>query len=160
MRYFLLDKITAFDSGKRACAVKCVTLTDEILHDHFPDHPILPGALLIEAMSQLGGFLVELSFHDASSAGPARRAVLAQIKEAKFHQGCQPGDRIELEALLESQLEGAARVTAVASVEATRVARAELTFLLRDVDSPRVHEQRREIYRVWTRDLKPPPSIP
>ena len=106
MRYFLLDKITAFEAGKRACGVKCVTLSDEILHDHFPDHPILPGALLIESMSQLGGFLVELSFN-TQAGGSVRRAVLAQIKDAKFHHGCKPGDRIELEALLQSQWEGA-----------------------------------------------------
>src|SRR5882762_10387555 len=107
MRYFLLDKITAFEPGKRACGVKCVTLTDNILHDHFPDHPLLPGALLLESMSQLGGFLVELSFHPGPGAGPVRRAVLAQIKEAKFHRACEPGDRIELEAILESRLEDA-----------------------------------------------------
>jgi hypothetical protein len=40
------------------------------------------------------------------------------------------------------------------------VARAELTFVLREVDSARVHEQRRDIYRVWTRDLTPQPVIP
>ena len=159
MRYFLLDKITAFEHGRRACGIKCVTLSDEILHDHFPDHPILPGALLIESMSQLGGFLVELSFH-TQAGGAVRRAVLAQIKDAKFHHGCKPGDRIELEALLQSQLEGAARVVTTATVDRERVARAELTFVLRDVDSLRVHEQRRDIYRVWTRDLKPQPSIP
>src|SRR3954462_116675 len=158
MRYFLLDRITAFEAGKRACAIKCVTLTDEVLHDHFPDHPVLPGALLIESMSQLGGFLVELSFH--KSGLPVRRAVLAQIKDAKFHHACKPGDRIELETELESQLEEAARVTAVASVDGQRVARAELIFILRQVDSARVHEQRRRIYEVWTRDLNPPPSIP
>src|SRR6516164_4051593 len=109
MRYFLLDKITAFESGTRAAGIKCVTLTDEVLHDHFPDHPLLPGALLIESMSQLGGFLVELSFH-AETRATVRRAVLAQIKDAKFHRGCQPGDRIELETVLESQLDDAARV--------------------------------------------------
>lgn len=159
MRYFLLDRITAFERGKRASGIKCVTLTDEILHDHFPDHPILPGALLIESMSQLGGFLVELSFHGEGHS-QVRRAILAQIKDAKFHRGCKPGDRIELETVLESQLEDAARVTATATVDGERVARAELTFMLREVDSERVHEQRREIYRVWTRDLKPPPAIP
>src|SRR5437588_4657844 len=116
MRYFLLDKITVFEPGKRACGVKCVTLTDDILHDHFPDHPIFPGALLIESMSQLGGFLVELSFHTVGG-GAVRRAVLAQIKDAKFHHGCKPGDRVELETVLQSQLEGAARVTAVATVD-------------------------------------------
>jgi 3-hydroxymyristoyl/3-hydroxydecanoyl-(acyl carrier protein) dehydratase len=158
MRYFLLDKVTAFESGKRACGIKCVTLTDDILHDHFPDHPVLPGALLLESMSQLGGFLVELSFH--TGAGAPRRAVLAQIKEAKFHQACKPGDRIELETLMESQLEGAARVTATASVEGQKVARAELTFVLKVVDSARVHEQRRQVYQIWTQELNPRPSIP
>ena len=159
MRYFLLDRITAFEPGKRACAIKCVSLTDEVLHDHFPDHPILPGALLIEAMSQLGGFLVELSFH-TEARDTVRRAILAQIKDAKFHRGCRPGDRIELETVLESQLEDAARVSATATVDGDRVARAELTFMLREVDSQRVHAQRQEMYRVWTRDLKPPPQIP
>lgn len=158
MRYFLLDRITAFEQGKRACAIKCVSLTDEVLHDHFPDHPILPGALLIESMSQLGGFLVELSFHTEAHE-TVRRAILAQIKDAKFHRGCQPGDRIELEAVLESQLEDAARVSATATVDGERVARAELTFILREVDSERVHAQRRDIYRVWTKDLKPSPII-
>jgi len=158
MRYFLLDKITGFEPGKHACGVKCVTLTDDVLHDHFPDHPMLPGALLLESMSQLGGFLVEFSFHQPGAA--VRRAVLAQIKDAKFHDACEPGDRIELEAMLESQLESAARVTVVALVEGERVARAELTFMLREVDSARVHEQRRQIYQVWTRDLNPRPLIP
>jgi 3-hydroxymyristoyl/3-hydroxydecanoyl-(acyl carrier protein) dehydratase len=158
MRYFLLDKITSFEPGKRAGGIKCVTLTDEILHDHFPDHPLLPGALLVESMSQLGGFLVELSFHKGD--GAIRRAVLAQIKDAKFHRGCKPGDRIELEATLESQLEDAARVAVVATVDREHVARAELVFVLRVVDSERVHEQRRNIYRVWTQDLNPPPPIP
>lgn len=159
MRYFLLDRITAFEPGRRAGGIKCVALTDDILHDHFPDHPIFPGALLIESMSQLGGFLVELSFH-AGAGAPVRRAVLAQIKDAKFHRGCIPGDRIELEATLESQLEDAARVSAVATVDGERVARAELTFILREVNSARVHEQRRQIYQIWTRDLKPQPQIP
>ena len=158
MRYFLLDKVTAFESGKRASGVKCVTLTDDILHDHYPDYPLLPGALLLESMSQLGGFLVELSFH--TDGAPVRRAVLAQIKDAKFHHGCKPGDRILLEAVIESRLEGAARVTAEASVDGERVARSDLTFVLREIDSPRVHEQRRQIYRLWTQDLKPPPLIP
>jgi 3-hydroxyacyl-[acyl-carrier-protein] dehydratase len=71
-----------------------------------------------------------------------------------------PGDRIELETELEARLESAARVVATAGVEGRKVARAELTFVLREVDSTRVHEQRREIYRVWTRDLTPQPVIP
>ena len=44
MRYYLIDKVTALQVGTSATGVKCVTLTDEVLHDHFPDHPMLPGA--------------------------------------------------------------------------------------------------------------------
>ena len=158
MRYFLIDKITLFEVGTRASGVKCVTLTDDILHDHFPDHPVMPGAMLIESLAQLGGFLVELSMH--SGSGPVRRAVLAQIKDAKFYRACGPGDRIELDTILESHLDGAARVVATAVVDGERVARAELVFILREVDSERVHAQRREIYQLWTKQLNPRPIIP
>jgi len=47
VRYFLLDKITAFQPNTFARGVKNVSLSDEVLHDHFPDHPIFPGALLV-----------------------------------------------------------------------------------------------------------------
>ena len=52
MRYYLIDKVTALTPGRSATGLKCVTLTDEVLHDHFPDHPMLPGALIVEAAAQ------------------------------------------------------------------------------------------------------------
>ena len=50
MRYFLIDKVTELVPGERARGVKNVTLSDETLHDHFPDHPIMPGALILLAL--------------------------------------------------------------------------------------------------------------
>ncbi len=157
MRYFLIDKVLEVELGRSARGVKNVTLTDEVLHDHFPDHPIMPGALILEAAAQLAGFLLEVSSSDAED--PPRRALLVQVELAKFHDFAGPGDQIELTVSIDSQRDDAARVLAEAAVGSRRIARASLLFVLRRVDSPRVHEQRRRLYQLWTRDLKPAPPI-
>src|SRR4051794_22090121 len=59
VRYLLLDLITELSPPERATAVKCVSLADDLFVDHFPGHPVMPGALMIEALAQLGGVLVE-----------------------------------------------------------------------------------------------------
>jgi len=153
MRYFLVDKVTEWTKGERARGIKCVTLTDQVLHDHFPDHPIFPGSLLIEALAQLAGFLIETSRPPGLD-----RAVLAQIDKAKFHKPAWAGDAIELTATLVSELDAAAVTDVSASVNGTEIARAKLTFMMTRVDSAAVHEQRRSLYRVWTRDLSPKPE--
>ena len=149
MRYFLLDKITAFEPNRFARGVKNVSLSDEVLHDHFPDHPIFPGALLVEAMAQLAGFLLESGRADAPE-----RAILAQIEKAKFHAPAGPGDQILLEVTLAQRLEAAAQVEATAHVGERCIGRARLTFMLRRVESARVTEQRAMLYRIWTRELE------
>ncbi len=156
MRYYLIDKVTELTIGERARGVKCVTLTDEVLHDHFPDYPVLPGALILEGASQLSGFLLEMSFNEAGK--PLARALLAQVRDARFYETTGPGDRLEFEARIESRLETAAQVAIEVAVDGKRVARAGLTFVMKAIDSERVHEQRRYLYKLWTRDL--PMSVP
>lgn len=158
MRYFLLDKVVEVVPGKRARGVKAVTLTDEVLHDHFPDHPIMPGMLILEAAAQLGGFLLETSL-TAPGERP-RRALLAQVRNAKFHETCGPGDRLEITTTLGSFQDPAAQVSVEVEAEGKRVARAELTFVMKDIESERVHEQRRYLYKLWTKDLPSPCLIP
>jgi 3-hydroxyacyl-[acyl-carrier-protein] dehydratase len=129
-----------------------------VLHDHFPDHPILPGALILEAAAQLAGFLLEMTVN--RPAEPPQRALLVQVDLAKFHDTAGPGDQLDIEITLGSLREGAAQVVAQAQVGDRRIARASLTFVLRRIDSERVHEQRGYLYKLWTRDLKPPVTIP
>lgn len=148
MRYFLLDRITSFVPGQSATGIKNVTLTDEVLHDHFPDHPILPGALLLESMAQLSGFLLESGRADAPL-----RAILAQVEKAKFHSPAGPGDQIQLKVTLAQQLDAAAQVEAEAHIGERCLGRARLTFMLRSVGSTRVSEQRAMLYKIWTRGL-------
>ncbi len=58
MRWIWIDKFIEFHSGKRAVAIKNVTLAEEHLHDHFPGFPVMPESLMIEAMAQTAGILV------------------------------------------------------------------------------------------------------
>ena len=158
MRYFLIDRVTELLTGERARGLKNITLSDEVLHDHFPDHPVMPGALVVESAAQLGGFLLEMTVNKPGA--PLLRAVLVQIDQAKFYAPAVPGDCLEVTATLDALRETAATVSADVRAAERRVARANLTFVLRPVDSERVHEQRRYLYRLWTRDLQPPIVIP
>ncbi len=151
MRYILLDRVTEAVPGKIARGLKAVTLTDDVLHDHFPDYPILPGALLVEAAAQLAGFLLEISENKPGDV--PRRALLVQIDRAKFYKPAQPGDSVELFAELSQGLDAAAKLTVGADIRGERSMRGTLTFMLRTIDSARVHEQRRYLYSLWTRDL-------
>jgi 3-hydroxyacyl-[acyl-carrier-protein] dehydratase len=157
MRYFLIDQVTELVVGERARGVKCVTLTDEVLHDHFPDYPTLPGALILEGASQLAGFLLEMTLNRTDQ--PLRRALLTQIELAKFHERVRPGDRLEIRATIQNIRDPSAQTLIEASIGEKRAARALLTFRLQTVDSDRLHQQRRDLYRQWTRNLELPIPI-
>jgi 3-hydroxyacyl-[acyl-carrier-protein] dehydratase len=151
MRFYCVDRVLEVRRGEFVRGVKNVALSDDVFNEHFPDNPLYPGTLIVEALAQVGGFLVECSTRHG--AADLRRAVLAQIDKAKFHQPCRPGDQIELGCSLVSTLEGAARVEGEARVRGGLAAAATLTFRLVEVASEAVHAQRRQLYRLWTRDL-------
>ena len=151
MRFFLVDRVDAITPGTLARGVKNVSLSDEILQDHFPDHPLFPGTLIVEALAQLGGFLVECTVNRGDAA--PQRAVLAQIEKARFHRPCRPGDQLVLDCRLGSCIGSAAQVQAEASIGGEKAATALLTFALRSDAPPLVHEQRRRLYQTWTQSL-------
>ena len=160
MRYFLLDRVTELVLGTRACGIKNVTLSDPVLHDHFPDYPIMPGALIVEGVAQLAGFLLEMTVNQDRGDEPIRRALLVQIRNAKFHATAGPGDQLQLTVGLDSLLSTSARVSAEVTCDGQRIATAQLTFSLQAIESERVHEQRRYLYHLWTRGLTLSHPIP
>jgi 3-hydroxyacyl-[acyl-carrier-protein] dehydratase len=147
VRYLLLDRITALEPPARARAVKCVSLSDDVFVDHFPGHPVLPGALLLESMAQLGGVLVEAAMRERGRRD--LHALLVMVNRAKFRHLVRPGDRLELEATAASVTEDGGQVRASATVDGVIAAEAELGFAFAEVTDPRLIDRRREILDVW-----------
>jgi len=102
MRWIWIDAFVEFESGKRASAVKNVTLAEDYLHDHFPGYPVMPACLLIEGMAQTAGILV------GEARGFAENVILAKIRQAQFDDFAVPGDQIRFDAILETIDERAA----------------------------------------------------
>jgi len=93
--FLLLDRVIAFEHGKRVTAIKNVTVNEPFFQGHFPGHPVMPGVLIIESMAQAAGVLIKLSVpHD-----PAQAMVfyLVKVDNARFNRVVVPGDQLRLE---------------------------------------------------------------
>ena len=147
MRYLLLDRITELSPPATATAVKCVSLSDDIFVDHFPGYPVLPGALIVEALAQLGGVLIEATLRERGRSDLV--AMLTMIDRAKFRQTVRPGDRMLLSVRGITASEDGGQVQGRALVEDKLAAEAELTFALVKVTNPELLARRRERLEIW-----------
>jgi 3-hydroxyacyl-[acyl-carrier-protein] dehydratase len=127
MGFVLVDRITALEP-RHARGIKCVSLSDEALTDHFPGWPIFPGTLVIESMAQLAGAMLDESC--ARDARPTTLSMLVGVDRARFRREIHPGDQVILEATLVQQVTDGARVDVTATVEGERAAEATLSFVL------------------------------
>lgn len=125
--FLLVDKIIEIDYEKGTIVgKKNVTVNEPFFQGHFPDAPIMPGVLILEALAQTGGVLVHLK------GNAAKIAVLLNVNNAKFRHPVRPGDVLLLkcEGLHLSSKGG--RVKAQAFVEDKMAAEAEIGFALVD----------------------------
>jgi 3-hydroxyacyl-[acyl-carrier-protein] dehydratase len=122
MRWFWIDRFEAFEPGKRAVAVKCCTLAEEHLHDHFAGYPVMPNCLILEGMAQTGGILV------GQMRNFAEKVILAKVNKAVFHRPVRPGDRIIHEAVVEMIGEGGASIVGKVTCDGQLVAEISLMF--------------------------------
>lgn len=161
MRYYLIDKIIKYTPDQSLSAIKAITLTDPILHDHFPDHPIFPGALILEGVAQASGFLLESIFNKSDDPEKIRRAVFVQADKYKISIPSEPGDVLRYDITLMSTLEDAGRISFEVCSHLTNEVRAKgnLTFKMMDINSANVTKQRIDIYRIWTKGLENCPAL-
>ncbi len=88
----LVDRIEVLEE-ERVVGIKNVTVNEPFFAGHFPDFPVMPGVLIIEAMAQVAGVLVLSSIPDRHS----KLVLLASVEEAKFRKPVRPGDQLRIE---------------------------------------------------------------
>ncbi len=122
--FLMVDRVLEFSAGKSLRALKNVSINEPFFQGHFPGHPVMPGVLIIEALAQASGLLVQLS--KSESAGPQPLYYLVKVDKAKFTQIVGPGDQLILDVELKRMLRGMGQFACRASVAGKQVAEAEL----------------------------------
>lgn len=125
--FLLIDRVTELIPGKRAAGYKNVTINEPFFQGHFPDEPVMPGVLIVEALAQAGAIAL-LSTGDMSG----KLALFAGINRFRFRSPVRPGDRLELSAALTGRHGGIGKAEVEARVGVKIAAAGELMFALVD----------------------------
>jgi len=125
----LIDKVKEVEPNKRIIAIKNVTFNEPHFLGHFPDHPIMPGVLIIEALAQAGALMVTL----APDFNPDDKLVyFMSIDGAKFRKPVVPGDVLELHVEAVQNRGAVWKLKATAIVDGTKVSEADLSAMIVD----------------------------
>jgi 3-hydroxyacyl-[acyl-carrier-protein] dehydratase len=123
MRFTLIDRIIELEPGVKIAAVKTLTLGEEYLADHFPRFPVMPGVLMLEAMTQAGAWLVRKSEDFAHSM-----VVLKQAANVKYGQFFEPGQTLTVLAEIVSQTDRETKIKAHGKVDGQLTVSARLVL--------------------------------
>ena len=121
--FLLVDRILELQPGQRAKALKNVTINEAFFQGHYPNNPIMPGGLILEAMAQAAGVVV---LPDDTNVVP----LFAGVDKAKFRRVVRPGDQVILEVEVIQRRRQVARIQGKAFVDEQLAAEAELLFMI------------------------------
>lgn len=123
--FLLVDKIVELEEGKRAVGVKNVTVNEPFFQGHFPEYPLMPGVLIVEAMAQVGAVAMMSIEENKGKLG-----VFAGIDKVRFKREVRPGDILTMEVEMTSLRRNIGKATAKAYVGEDLVCSGELMFAL------------------------------
>lgn len=129
--FLLVDRIVHLELDKKVIGLKSVTVNEPFFEGHFPDQPVMPGVLIIEAMAQTGGILMLNSFIDPSS----KLVLFMGIDKAKFRKPVVPGDQLVFEVEMISKKSKVVRMKGKAYVDNDLVAEAEFMAAIVDKET-------------------------
>ncbi len=123
----LVDAIVELEE-QRIVGIKNVTINEPFFAGHFPDFPVMPGVLVIEAMAQVAGILVLKQIPDRHS----KLVLLASVEQAKFRRPVVPGNQLRIEMQLTKRKATVAKMHGMATVDGVVAAEADLMCKLAD----------------------------
>ena len=124
--FLLVDRIRELEVGRRIVGIKNVTINEPFFQGHFPDRPIMPGVLILEAMAQVGGVLAMKSV--PTEGRPI--VYLTGVDGAKFRKPVVPGDQLRFEIEVLKKRPPFWKMQAKAYVDSDLVCEAEMTAMV------------------------------
>lgn len=123
--FLLVDTILELEVGKRAVGLKNVTVNEPFFQGHFPEYPVMPGVLIVEAMAQVGAVALL-----SAEENKGRLAFFAGLDNVRFRQQVRPGDTLHMEVEILSFKRSIGKGKAIAKVGDKVACEAELMFAL------------------------------
>lgn len=127
--FLLVDRIKYLERDKSAIGIKNVSINESFFMGHFPDRPVMPGVLIIEALAQTAGVLVCESKAESTQN---KLVFFTSISDVKFKKTVVPGDQVELHVLIEKNKMNMWRFSGFASVDGNIVAEAKFSAMIVD----------------------------
>ncbi|MDO5579839.1 MAG: 3-hydroxyacyl-ACP dehydratase FabZ family protein [Planctomycetia bacterium] len=160
MKFSLIDKIISVEPGKSIIATKSLTMAEEYLKDHFPKFPVMPGVLMIEAMTQASAWLLRISDQFKYSI-----VILKEARNVKFGKFLQPGQTLQVSAVItkesehevvlktEGTIDGQTRIRAILTISRYNLAEKNTDKCV--VDNIVVNKLKNELAIIWDGNFLP-----
>ncbi len=124
--FLLVDKVTEMEEGKRVVGLKNVSANEPFFEGHFPEYPVMPGVLILEALAQVGAIAVLDMEENKGKIG-----FLAGVDKCRFKREVKPGDQLELEVEIIRMKGPIGKGKGIAKVDGEVACQAEITFAIK-----------------------------
>lgn len=124
--FLLVDKVTEIEEGKRVVGYKNVTINEPFFQGHFPEYPVMPGVLIIEALAQVGAISVLGMEKNKGKIG-----FLAGVDKCRFKRQVKPGDQLKLEVEITRIKGPIGKGKGIATVDGEIACEAEIMFAIK-----------------------------
>ena len=135
MKFVLLDRIVTLEPAQRIVARKALSLAEEYLADHFPTFPVMPGVLMVEAMTEAAGWLLQATHNFAYSV-----MELAEVRNVTYKNFVRPGEVLEIEVTVRQIGEGRSEFDGIGRCNGLEMVRGRLALRHGRLDGV-LHEQ-------------------
>lgn len=124
--FLLVDKVTEMEEGKRVCGFKNVSANEPFFEGHFPEYPVMPGVLILEALAQVGAIAVLDMEQNKGKIG-----FLAGVDKCRFKREVKPGDQLQLEVEIIRMRGAIGKGKGRATVDGELACEAEIMFAIK-----------------------------